>query len=307
MNILKFFIIICKKIKSRFFSSQYLVALMYSFKKLLFFKNERLDNLIFKRTITKFFLGRIGENKYNFKIYQELEKKFSEEEYFNFNNIMHPKLEEKFIKGFIYDFLDIYYLPTYHKKCVVDEGPYFYDKVQIKKNDVVIDAGANTGIFSAIASNLEANVFAFEPLSVFLDYLKITSSLNPRINIIPLALSNSKGEIEIKVDNKDLRASSIVLNKKQAAIELIKTITLDEWVQENKISKIDFIKADIEGAERLMLEGSIWVLKNFQPKLSISAYHLEDDVNVLTEIIYKANPRYTIVKKWEKIFAWVNN
>jgi len=306
MNIFKLFIIITKKFKSRFLSRQYLIALIYSLKKLIFFKNEKLDKLIFKRTVTKFFLGRIGENRYNFKIYKELEKKFTEANYFNFNNIKHPKLEEKFIKGFVYDFLDIYYLPVYHNKCVIDEGPYFYEKVQIKKNDVVIDAGANTGIFSAIAANLGANVFAFEPLSVFIDYLKHTSRLNSGIHIIPLALSNTKGEIEININNNDLRASSIIPNKKQANVELIKTTTLDYWVRENNISKIDFIKADIEGAERLMLEGSTWILKNFQPKLAISAYHLEDDFKVLPEIILKANPNYKIVKNWKKIFAWVD-
>ena len=41
--------------------------------------------------------------------------------------------------------------------------------------------------------------------------------------------------------------------------EYIQVTTLDKWVKENNVPRVDFIKADIEGAERLMLEGAQWV------------------------------------------------
>lgn len=298
---------IFKKLKNRFLNSNYIKAVLYSFKKLVFNKNENIDKYIFKRTITKFFFGRLGENKYNIKIYVELENKFTEGNYFNFNGIKHPKIEEKHIKGFVYDFLDIYYLPFFHPKCVIDEGPYFFQKAIINKGDIVIDAGASTGIFSALASNLGAKVFSFEPVQDVLHHLKITANLNSDINVVPLALHNFKGEIEIQKDKEDLRASSLIISRKDCSTEIINTITLDEWVKENKLTKIDFIKADIEGAERYMLQGSKWVLKHFAPKLAISAYHLEDDIEVLSQLIIEANPKYRIVNKWQKIYAWVEN
>jgi uncharacterized protein Usg len=69
---------------------------------------------------------------------------------------------------------------------------------------------------------------------------------------------------------------------------------------------VDFIKADIEGAERYMLEGAKLVLKEFAPKLSICTYHLPDDPKVLKQFIKDANPKYTIFEKFKKIYAYID-
>jgi hypothetical protein len=80
---------------------------------------------------------------------------------------------------------------------------------------------------------------------------------------------------------------------------------MDEYVNENNLAKVDFIKADIEGAERLMLAGARNVLKDFAPKLSICTYHLPDDPAVLEELIRDANPKYEVTHKWQKLYAHV--
>lgn len=69
--------------------------------------------------------------------------------------------------------------------------------------------------------------------------------------------------------------------------------------------RIDFIKADIEGAERNMLMGATKVLKEFSPKLAICTYHLADDAEVLRKIILKTNPKYVINNTSHKLFAYV--
>jgi hypothetical protein len=71
------------------------------------------------------------------------------------------------------------------------------------------------------------------------------------------------------------------------------------------IKKIDFIKVDIEGAERDMLRGATNVLKTFAPKLAICTYHLPDDPMVLEDIILEANPKYKVVHLKMKLFACV--
>jgi hypothetical protein len=85
--------------------------------------------------------------------------------------------------------------------------------------------------------------------------------------------------------------------------EKIKITTLDQFVEEQGISKIDFIKADIEGAERDMLKGAQKVLKRFAPKLAICTYHLRDDPFILGKIITDANPDYRIVFLKKKLYA----
>jgi len=54
--------------------------------------------------------------------------------------------------------------------------------------------------------------------------------------------------------------------------------TIDALVQAGEIDRIDFIKMDIEGAERFALAGAIEVLQRFRPKLAISVYHRVDDL-----------------------------
>jgi hypothetical protein len=85
--------------------------------------------------------------------------------------------------------------------------------------------------------------------------------------------------------------------------ETIAITTLDNFAAENNLKRVDFIKADIEGAERLMLAGAKNVLKEFAPKLAICTYHLRDDPQVLESIIREANPAYKVVQLSKKLYA----
>ncbi|MDR2691539.1 MAG: FkbM family methyltransferase, partial [Dysgonamonadaceae bacterium] len=87
--------------------------------------------------------------------------------------------------------------------------------------------------------------------------------------------------------------------------EKIAITTLDRFAEERKLTRVDFIKADIEGAERDMLRGAANVLKTFAPKLAICTYHLGDDPAVLEKIIKETNPDYTVVHLRHKLFAMV--
>ena len=90
----------------------------------------------------------------------------------------------------------------------------------------------------------------------------------------------------------------------------VETITLDSFVKERGLDRVDFIKADIEGYERYMLMGARETLRKFAPKLVLCTYHLPDDAEVLSALIKEANPDYNIVLKHYKLFAaplWRNN
>jgi hypothetical protein len=110
--------------------------------------------------------------------------------------------------------------------------------------------------------------------------------------------------MNISISKSGGGASSIVLDRNYEC-EKISVTTLDKFVEENKLERIDFIKADIEGAERDMLKGATNVLKTFAPKLAICTYHLPDDPEVLEKIIREANPDYTVVHLRHKLFAAV--
>ena len=67
---------------------------------------------------------------------------------------------------------------------------------------------------------------------------------------------------------------------------------IDRLVTELGLPRVDFIKLDIEGAEREALRGAVQVLKKYRPRLMIDSYHLPDDNVVLPEIIAGAQPDY---------------
>jgi len=68
---------------------------------------------------------------------------------------------------------------------------------------------------------------------------------------------------------------------------------------------VDFIKADIEGSERYLIEGAKKVLLEYTPKISICTYHLPDDSKVLRNLVLDANPKYKIFEKYQKLYAFV--
>ena len=88
--------------------------------------------------------------------------------------------------------------------------------------------------------------------------------------------------------------------------ESVTVTTIDEFVRTNNIEKVDFIKADIEGAERDMLRGAAETLKKYAPKLAICTYHLPDDKQVLEGIVKEANPDYNIIHRYKKMYCWVD-
>lgn len=184
------------------------------------------------------------------------------------------------------------------------EGPYEYKSVQLEKGDIVIDAGANIGMFSALAHAKGCKSYAFEPIKGVIDkYLSRTAEYNPNITVCEYALSNKRDELFFDV--KGLTDSAFVSNQNKTDLIKVRAIDLDTFANENKLPRIDFIKADIEGAERFMLMGATRVIKEFAPKISICSYHIPDDPQVLKKLILDANPNYVIEEKWKKMYAYV--
>ena len=233
---------------------------------------------------------------------------------FDFGGVLLPKMNhnnERVI--FVKELLDffIYSLDEDTTFCdaVSCEGPYELNEVRIEKGDIVVDCGANVGVFSAMASQREAHVFAFEPNpKVVSEYLSITAEYNKNIKICEYALSAREEILAFSQTVDNFAGGQIDFSSKHRNGEVcsnVKAITLDSFVMNNSIEKVDFIKADIEGAERHLLIGAREVIKNYAPKIAICTYHLPDDPKVLRELILDANPSYTIYEQFMKMYAHV--
>ena len=184
------------------------------------------------------------------------------------------------------------------------EGTYEQFGVCLEDGDVVFDLGANVGVFSVFAARKKCSVYAFEPVGYIYDLLCRTLELNSAQDIVTtvnMGVSDQYGEADIFLSEVNIGANTIMGKGENG--QRIKLTTIDQFVKDNQISKLDFIKADIEGAERLMLEGAKETLKNLRPKLAICTYHNPDDKDVLTSLIREANPAYKISYSSHKLFA----
>ncbi len=150
-------------------------------------------------------------------------------------------------------------------------------KVAVKSGDIVIDAGSWIGDFAAYASVKGAVVYAFEPTELAFKYLELTAELNG--NIIPVKKGLSGRSISMDIFLNSTGSSTFLADMKSDNTDSdnVETITIDDFVRENNLPRVDFIKSDIEGFERNMLEGAQETLRRFAPKLALCTYHLPDD------------------------------
>jgi hypothetical protein len=69
--------------------------------------------------------------------------------------------------------------------------------------------------------------------------------------------------------------------------------TLDSFVKEKNLPRVDFIKADIEGAECAMLLGAAETIRKFRPKMALCIYHrASTDHWLVPETLLSICPNY---------------
>jgi FkbM family methyltransferase len=291
---------------------------------LLLKKNDKFTRCQFKYILFKYLrLNALKEheNRYKEKTLQELiGLSIGDNGSYIIDDFKLCKMDKCFFENIIGMILDIvlkdefYQLKSlkrrdYKKEILFyfyQEGPYEIDEVQIKNNDIVIDAGANIGIFSLLAAKKGAVVYAFEPQQLFFNYLKKNITLNGFVNEIKpysYAINSKTCQTTLNHDDKNLLAASIIIDRGDANC-MVNSISIDNWFDESKVKRIDFIKADIEGAERLLIDGAKKVLTNLKPKLAISTYHFPDDKIVIRDKILSIRPDYKILQSRKVLFAY---
>jgi FkbM family methyltransferase len=129
-------------------------------------------------------------------------------------------------------------------------------------SDVIIDIGANTGLFTCIAGKLGKKVLAIEPHPSNLQYLYRNIQINnlTDIEVYPLALSDN---INISTLYGGGQGASLLRGWsgiKSNYETLIPINTLDNLISERFINKKLFIKIDVEGNEYHLLQGATALL-----------------------------------------------
>lgn len=148
----------------------------------------------------------------------------------------------------------------------------------VPEDGIVLDVGAHAGQFAKLFARLapRGRVYAFEPS----DYARgiLTQALAAararNVEVIPAALSDIGGEAVLRTPVKasgslgfgiaHLGADSGVRETVDQAVPLT---TLDAFVAERRLERLDFIKADVEGWEARAIAGGLQAIARFRPAL----------------------------------------
>jgi FkbM family methyltransferase len=150
----------------------------------------------------------------------------------------------------------------------------------LKPGMVFVDGGANEGLYSLFASKRvspEGLVIAVEPSSRELERLKANIKLNRASNIRPrqAALGQGSGTAELAIAEAGHEGQNTVgqavSNPTVATVghEKVDLVTLDELVEREGLSRVDFVKLDVEGSEFDALRGATETLVRHRPLLQL--------------------------------------
>jgi FkbM family methyltransferase len=124
---------------------------------------------------------------------------------------------------------------------------------KIEDGDIVVDLGANVGVFSNSAYYKGASkIYSFEPSKIAFECLIRNKPINSEI--FKMGVSNKNGFENIFLNSTDDTMCGTFANEGQIS-EFVPVTTLDSLFENNVFEKIDFLKIDVEGYERKVLEG----------------------------------------------------
>ncbi len=129
-----------------------------------------------------------------------------------------------------------------------------------ENNNIILDIGANTGLYSLIAQSINnnASIYAFEPIQRVYNKLNYNIRLNSyHIKAFNLAISNKTEIVRIFDTNSEHEYAATLLDNgtNYSNSYFVKAISLDDFIEQNNIRKIDLIKIDVEAYEDKVLDG----------------------------------------------------
>ena len=224
-----------------------------------------------------------------------------------------------YIRKLILLFFDLVHI-YYHQKRIS-----FYLKNKINKIDIIFDVGSHMGTYTDMVVKAYPNCksFLFEPQSKIFKKIEQKYSKNENINVFNLAISDTEKKQNLNLNHHDLTASlldfnpksnylkfkaklyEIDINKMNYETELVEIITLDKFIVDNNLEKIDLLKIDTEGNELNVLKGLEKKI-NIVNNILIEIHHRELFLNYSPEKIhqYLIDNGFKLKKKFKFPFCW---
>jgi len=156
----------------------------------------------------------------------------------------------------------------------------------VHRGDVVIDCGAAMGEFTRTALDNGASiVVAVEPAPYKEPCLRRNFEREiaaGRVIVYPKGVWDKEASLTLYDDS--------VVEKRETTGTVVPLTTIDHLVAELHLPRVDFIKMDIEGAEKQALTGARQTIQKYHPRMSIATEHLPDDPVAIPQLVRSIAP-----------------
>ncbi|MCM8796075.1 MAG: FkbM family methyltransferase [Candidatus Omnitrophica bacterium] len=178
---------------------------------------------------------------------------------------------------------DLTYMDVFEDKR---DEQYFEHFVKLSKEEVFLDVGGFNG--DTTLQFLEKSpgykaILLFEPDEKNLTIAKERLEGFRNIYFFNIGLYNRRGYLKFHRD----KASGKITDTGEIEIFVD---TLDNVLKDSPT----FIKMDVEGAEREVIDGAIQTIKKYTPKMAIAAYHRFDDLWAIPEKVLSICDKYSL-------------
>jgi FkbM family methyltransferase len=159
----------------------------------------------------------------------------------------------------------------------------YLEKALLQPGHVILDLGAYCGgsaYFFAKAGGPSCRVISLEPDSLNYASLEKNIEFHGLNNVTPLPCAVWSHSGRLKFQNEGSMGSGVsdVHNRNAPSVE-IQAVSIEDLVTRFQLSRIDFIKMDIEGAETVVLKSAGPVLKRYRPGLIVEPHRIDGESN----------------------------
>jgi len=166
---------------------------------------------------------------------------------------------------------------------------------ELSEGMICIDIGSNIGYYALLESKKigkNGNVLAIEPspenFSTLVYNIKLQNDQN--INAFNFAIGDKNDEIEFLISKKSnwskVKDENDIIESEDKIIK-IPLKTLNSFVKDNQLEKIDLLRMDVEGYENNIIDGAIEVLTKFKPKIMVEIHKMIMGKKKTREILEK--------------------
>ncbi len=169
----------------------------------------------------------------------------------------------------------------------------------VHPGDIVLDCGASDGDFTRQALQAGARqVVSIEISPANTECLRRNLAADiaaQRVIVYPKGLWDHDDTLTLNLDDANFAANSVVLRPGGSHPSIrVPLTTIDELVAELHLPRVDFIKMDIEGAEKRALAGGHATIARFKPRLAIATEHEPDDETAIPAAVHRIRTDYQV-------------